>query len=92
MGDSWISPTDSVDTWGEYLFAQSIVDEHGRDRIDAIAKQAKNALEQRRYAVNGLVWCGGGCRMGNRTEVFDKITKWWLCELDDVLKYRGNIF
>ena len=51
MGDSWISPTDSVDTWGEYLFALSIVDEIGRDKIDVVAKQAKQALENNEYEV-----------------------------------------
>ncbi len=33
MGDSWISPMDSVNTWGPYLYATSVIDSEGLKKV-----------------------------------------------------------
>ncbi|CAL1545662.1 unnamed protein product [Lymnaea stagnalis] len=42
MGDSWISPVDSTNSWGPFLYATSIVDIAGLGRINAAAKKAED--------------------------------------------------
>ncbi|XP_015927838.1 retinoid-inducible serine carboxypeptidase isoform X2 [Parasteatoda tepidariorum] len=44
LGDSWISPIDSVYTWGPYLYATSLLDKVGLQSIKAHAYEVKQAL------------------------------------------------
>ncbi|KAF2367880.1 Peptidase S10 serine carboxypeptidase, partial [Trinorchestia longiramus] len=41
LGDSWISPMDSVNTWGPYLYAMGYVNEKGRDSINLQASSCQ---------------------------------------------------
>ncbi|XP_072743969.1 retinoid-inducible serine carboxypeptidase [Anoplolepis gracilipes] len=45
LGDAWISPIDSVLTWGPYLLSTGMVDTEGFKNIDAKAKEAKDRVE-----------------------------------------------
>jgi serine carboxypeptidase 1 len=44
LGDSWISPVDSIMTWGPYLYATSLVDETGLTTINKAAVECAEAL------------------------------------------------
>ncbi|OWF39721.1 Retinoid-inducible serine carboxypeptidase [Mizuhopecten yessoensis] len=45
LGDSWISPIDSMLNWGPYLHTNSIVDNQGLYRINASAYQALDYIQ-----------------------------------------------
>ncbi|KAJ0001052.1 hypothetical protein NQD34_006072 [Periophthalmus magnuspinnatus] len=43
LGDSWISPLDSVMTWGPYLYTTSLLDDPGLAEVTDVAQQVKDA-------------------------------------------------
>lgn len=45
LGDSWISPLDYTDTWGEYLKALSLLDGEEFHQVQAVADAAKVGLK-----------------------------------------------
>ncbi|KAB7496203.1 Retinoid-inducible serine carboxypeptidase [Armadillidium nasatum] len=45
MGDSWISPMDSVNTWGSYLYWMGMVNKDGQAQIDAAAARTQEAVD-----------------------------------------------
>ncbi|KYN23485.1 Retinoid-inducible serine carboxypeptidase [Trachymyrmex cornetzi] len=45
LGDSWISPIDSVMTWAPFLLNTGMVDTKGFKEIDAAAQKVKNNVE-----------------------------------------------
>ncbi|KYN45011.1 Retinoid-inducible serine carboxypeptidase [Trachymyrmex septentrionalis] len=45
LGDSWISPIDSVMTWAPFLLNTGMVDTEGFKEIDAAAQKVKNNVE-----------------------------------------------
>ncbi|CAG2117120.1 unnamed protein product [Medioppia subpectinata] len=49
LGDSWISPIDSVSTWGQYLYTLSYIDRHQKSEIDAKAEEIRTALKNGEY-------------------------------------------
>uniref|UniRef100_A0A669CSC8 Carboxypeptidase n=1 Tax=Oreochromis niloticus TaxID=8128 RepID=A0A669CSC8_ORENI len=46
LGDSWISPLDSVMTWGPYLYTTSLLDDYGLADVSKAAEAVKQAVEQ----------------------------------------------
>ncbi|XP_036445928.1 retinoid-inducible serine carboxypeptidase [Colossoma macropomum] len=49
LGDSWISPLDSVLTWGPYLYSTSLLDDYGLMEVTRAAKAVQEAVEQGQY-------------------------------------------
>lgn len=56
MGDSWISPVDSVMTWGPYLRATSLLDSVGFAAVQTAAEKTKEAFDQGRYTESTSLW------------------------------------
>jgi serine carboxypeptidase 1 len=56
LGDSWISPIDSVLTWAPYLFSTSLVDETGFSAVNASAYAVKEAIEKGKYKTATALW------------------------------------
>ncbi|XP_071548352.1 retinoid-inducible serine carboxypeptidase-like isoform X1 [Panulirus ornatus] len=49
LGDSWISPMDSVNTWGMFLYQMGFVNRKGLQTIDAAATKAQDAVDAGRW-------------------------------------------
>ncbi len=56
MGDSWISPMDSVLTWGPYLYSTSLVDEAGLAAINKYANKTNAAAEAGNWTESTDLW------------------------------------
>uniref|UniRef100_A0A8C8RAN1 Carboxypeptidase n=1 Tax=Pelusios castaneus TaxID=367368 RepID=A0A8C8RAN1_9SAUR len=56
LGDSWISPLDSVLSWGPYLYSISLLDDQGLVEVTAAAKEVMNAVNRRQYALATELW------------------------------------
>uniref|UniRef100_A0A3Q2TYB6 Carboxypeptidase n=1 Tax=Fundulus heteroclitus TaxID=8078 RepID=A0A3Q2TYB6_FUNHE len=56
LGDSWISPLDSVMTWGPYLYATSLLDDNGLADVNSAAQKVKQAVEQQQFLQATELW------------------------------------
>uniref|UniRef100_A0A8C4SVM5 Carboxypeptidase n=1 Tax=Erpetoichthys calabaricus TaxID=27687 RepID=A0A8C4SVM5_ERPCA len=56
LGDSWISPLDSVLTWGPYLYSISMLDEEGLSEVNVAAKKVQEAFDRGDYAKATSLW------------------------------------
>ncbi|XP_061906531.1 retinoid-inducible serine carboxypeptidase [Entelurus aequoreus] len=56
LGDSWISPVDSVMTWGPYLYATSLLDDNGLNQVKIAAEAVKDAVEQQHFDKATELW------------------------------------
>uniref|UniRef100_A0A3P9L8Q2 Carboxypeptidase n=1 Tax=Oryzias latipes TaxID=8090 RepID=A0A3P9L8Q2_ORYLA len=56
LGDSWISPLDSVMTWGPYLYTTSLLDDSGLADVSGAAEAVKQAVEQQRFLKATELW------------------------------------
>ncbi|XP_030262598.1 retinoid-inducible serine carboxypeptidase [Sparus aurata] len=56
LGDSWISPLDSVMTWGPYLYSTSLLDDHGLADVSSAAEAVKEAVEQQQFVKATELW------------------------------------
>ncbi|XP_062874789.1 retinoid-inducible serine carboxypeptidase [Trichomycterus rosablanca] len=56
LGDSWISPIDSVLTWGPYLYSTSLLDDAGLKEVMQSAKEVQKAVEQGEYESATQLW------------------------------------
>ncbi|XP_036944220.1 retinoid-inducible serine carboxypeptidase [Acanthopagrus latus] len=56
LGDSWISPLDSVMTWGPYLYSTSLLDDHGLADVSSAAEAVKEAVEQQQFEKATELW------------------------------------
>ncbi|KAM9783804.1 retinoid-inducible serine carboxypeptidase isoform 1-T1 [Syngnathus typhle] len=56
LGDSWISPVDSVMTWGPYLYATSMLDNQGLDEVNSAAEEVKRAVEEQLFKKATELW------------------------------------
>ncbi|XP_048466783.1 retinoid-inducible serine carboxypeptidase [Rhincodon typus] len=45
LGDSWISPLDSVLSWGPYLYSISLLDDQGLAEVNSYAERVQAAIE-----------------------------------------------
>ncbi|XP_071446632.1 retinoid-inducible serine carboxypeptidase-like [Hetaerina americana] len=56
LGDSWISPIDSVMTWAPFLRNCGLVDQNGYEAINREAEATKNAVEQQDWQGATTSW------------------------------------
>ncbi|XP_072882620.1 retinoid-inducible serine carboxypeptidase isoform X3 [Hemitrygon akajei] len=56
LGDSWISPLDSVLFWGPFLHSMSLLDDLGLDEVSAAAAEVQAALEAGHYQQATELW------------------------------------
>ncbi|XP_053563329.1 retinoid-inducible serine carboxypeptidase [Bombina bombina] len=56
LGDSWISPIDSVLTWGPYLYSISLLDEGGLAEVQKSANEVLGAMKQGQYVRATELW------------------------------------
>lgn len=56
LGDSWISPVDSVLSWGPYLYSVSLLDNKGLAEVSDIAEQVLNAVNKGFYKEATQLW------------------------------------
>ncbi|XP_071502853.1 retinoid-inducible serine carboxypeptidase-like [Diadema antillarum] len=56
MGDSWISPVDSVMTWAPYLRSTSLLDVNGYAAVQSLAEKTKAAFDQGHYTESTTLW------------------------------------
>ncbi|XP_026180469.1 retinoid-inducible serine carboxypeptidase [Mastacembelus armatus] len=56
LGDSWISPVDSVMTWGPYLYTTSLLDDYGMADVNSAAEAVKQAVEQQQFQKATELW------------------------------------
>ncbi|KAM4692445.1 retinoid-inducible serine carboxypeptidase isoform 2-T2 [Rhinophrynus dorsalis] len=56
LGDSWISPIDSVLSWGPYLYSISLLDEQGLQEVQGCANKVLDALNKGQYEQATELW------------------------------------
>ncbi|XP_050961847.1 retinoid-inducible serine carboxypeptidase [Labeo rohita] len=56
LGDSWISPIDSVMTWGPYLYSTSLLDDNGLNEVSKAANDVQEAVKQGQYQKATDLW------------------------------------
>ena len=56
LGDSWISPVDTVLTWGPYLFALSLLDDIDLTAVNYKANETAQAYYHGNYEVATVLW------------------------------------
>ncbi|XP_043925643.1 retinoid-inducible serine carboxypeptidase [Protopterus annectens] len=56
LGDSWISPLDSVISWGPYLYSTSLLDDEGLEEVTAAAKDVQDAVEKGDFRLATELW------------------------------------
>ncbi|XP_012604031.2 retinoid-inducible serine carboxypeptidase [Microcebus murinus] len=56
LGDSWISPVDSVVSWGPYLYSMSLLEDEGLAEVSKIAEQVLAAVDQGLYTEATQLW------------------------------------
>ncbi|XP_059804125.1 retinoid-inducible serine carboxypeptidase isoform X2 [Hypanus sabinus] len=56
LGDSWISPLDSVLSWGPFLHSMSLLDDRGLDEVGAAAAEVQAAIEAGHYQQATELW------------------------------------
>uniref|UniRef100_A0A672Z149 Carboxypeptidase n=1 Tax=Sphaeramia orbicularis TaxID=375764 RepID=A0A672Z149_9TELE len=56
LGDSWISPLDSVMTWGPYLYVTSLLDDYGLADVTKAAEAVKEAVNNKQFLKATELW------------------------------------
>ncbi|XP_073516497.1 retinoid-inducible serine carboxypeptidase [Phyllobates terribilis] len=56
LGDSWISPIDSVLSWGPYLYSISLLDDTGLQEVQAAASAVQDALTKEQFTLATELW------------------------------------
>uniref|UniRef100_A0A8D1B988 Carboxypeptidase n=1 Tax=Sus scrofa TaxID=9823 RepID=A0A8D1B988_PIG len=56
LGDSWISPLDSVVSWGPYLYSMSLLDDQGLAEVSQVAEQVLDAINKGLYREATDLW------------------------------------
>ncbi|KAM6174839.1 retinoid-inducible serine carboxypeptidase isoform 2-T2 [Erethizon dorsatum] len=56
LGDSWISPVDSVLSWGPYLYSMSLLDDTGLAEVSSIAEKVLAAINSGLYKKATQLW------------------------------------
>lgn len=56
LGDSWISPIDSVLSWGPYLYSISLLDDAGLKEVQAAASAVQDALAKSQFNLATELW------------------------------------
>jgi serine carboxypeptidase 1 len=82
LGDGWVSPIDSVKTWGPYLYANSLIDYNGLNQLEILANNCKTALDNN-LGVNAThIW-------GKMEDVIEKLTD--NVNVYNILDHNGNV-
>lgn len=74
LGDSWISATDSVLTWGPFLYQYNLLDEMDLEKVMNISQASVTAFNAGNFALSTELW-------GQTEEIISKVT-------DDVNVYN----
>ncbi|XP_066560291.1 retinoid-inducible serine carboxypeptidase [Amia ocellicauda] len=56
LGDSWISPLDSVMSWGPYLYSTSLLDDRGLAEVDGAARAVQQAVQRGEFEKATELW------------------------------------
>ncbi|XP_048221916.1 retinoid-inducible serine carboxypeptidase [Perognathus longimembris pacificus] len=56
LGDSWISPVDSVMSWGPYLYSMSLLDDKGLAEVSNVAEKVLDAINKGHYKEATQLW------------------------------------
>ncbi|XP_053151475.1 retinoid-inducible serine carboxypeptidase isoform X2 [Hemicordylus capensis] len=56
LGDSWISPLDSVLAWGPYLYSTSFLDDRGLREVTTVAKKILDAVDKSEFKQATSLW------------------------------------
>jgi len=56
LGDGWNSPMDSVNTWAEYLYQMSLLDENGKKAVENAAAQTQQACDDEQWERCTNLW------------------------------------
>ncbi|KJH51452.1 serine carboxypeptidase [Dictyocaulus viviparus] len=56
LGDSWISAMDYVNSWGQYLYANSYLDSNQLARVNAQAKQCQKKVDNNQWTKATICW------------------------------------
>ncbi|ELK01699.1 retinoid-inducible serine carboxypeptidase [Pteropus alecto] len=56
LGDSWISPVDSVLSWGPYLYSVSLLDDQGLAEVSQVAEEVLDAVNKGLYKEATQLW------------------------------------
>lgn len=56
LGDAWISPIDSVLSWGPYLYSVSLLDDQGLAEVSNVAEEVLDALSKELYQEATRLW------------------------------------
>ncbi|XP_008824644.1 retinoid-inducible serine carboxypeptidase [Nannospalax galili] len=56
LGDSWISPVDSVLSWGPYLYSMSLLEDKGLAEVSSVAEQVLDAVNKGFYKEATQLW------------------------------------
>ncbi|CAJ0590577.1 unnamed protein product [Cylicocyclus nassatus] len=81
LGDSWISAMDYVNSWGEFLYANSYLDSNQLARVNAEAKSCQKKVDQGQWKQATTCW-------GNMEDLIGAETggvSWY-----NILKYGGQ--
>ncbi|CAG9863125.1 unnamed protein product [Phyllotreta striolata] len=58
LGDSWISPADSVVNYAPFLLQMGVLDSRGFEKIDKVARLLPDLVENKKYAEAFGIWRG----------------------------------
>ena len=68
LGDSWISPVDTVLTWGPYLYSFSLLDQTDLAAVDKLANKTAQAFYDGDYAGSTALWSEVENAIAERTD------------------------
>lgn len=86
LGDSWISPVDSVATWSSYLLSLSQINENGKAKLDSITAEIEKALAIGDYTLATKLWGQSEATVENLTDNVNFYNVLQHNVLDDSLK------
>ncbi|XP_076043892.1 retinoid-inducible serine carboxypeptidase-like [Oratosquilla oratoria] len=88
LGDSWISPMDSVDMWGSYLYSMGFVNKNGRQAIEASAAKVQAEITAENWLEATTAWSDAEIEVLRQTE---NINFYNVLAKDDVYrKYKSH--
>jgi len=68
LGDSWISPVDSVLSWGNYLYSYNLLDDKDLDAVNDIAQQTAQAVADGQYKHSTDLWSATETMISEKTD------------------------
>ncbi|VDM65524.1 unnamed protein product [Strongylus vulgaris] len=83
LGDSWISAMDYVNSWGEFLYANSYLDSNQLARVNAEAKNCQNKVDQGQWKQATTCW-------GNMEDLIGTVRETGGVSWYNILKYGGQ--